>query len=143
MVMKKSYLIFPLLVIGLLLNSCIVQKPYVSYDKKSAEPVRDKHEKYQAIKSYPLLKQYYDEGVIDVVSVKKVKASNLDTPQYIIRFNFCKHYITDYGEQMEVLKENFPELYELYCNGKIVINAIYEYVADNGNLKYHISYYHR
>lgn len=140
--MKKSYQIITFLVLALSLNSCMVQKPYVSYDKKSAEPVRDKYGIYQAIKSYPVLEYYYDEGVIDVVSVTKVKATYLDEPQYIIRYNYCKHYITDYREEMEVLKENFPELYELYCNGKIVINELYEYVGDNGNLRYHISYRH-
>ena len=138
--MKKSHSLFGLLVIVLFLNSCIVQKPYVSYDKKSAEPVRDKYEIYQAVRNYPLLKTYYDEGVIQIVSVKKVKATYSSNPEYIVKYRYCKHYITDYGERMKVLRENFPEIYGLYCDGKVQLNEMYEYVANDGSIRYNISY---
>ena len=138
--MKKLRLFFALLVVILSLNGCIVQKPYVSYDKNSAEPVRDKYEIYQAIRNYPLLKTYYDEGVIQVVPVKRVKATNSSSPEYIVKYRYCKHYITDYGEQMKVLRENFPEIYGMYCEGKIQLNEMYEYVDDKGGIKYHILY---
>ena len=141
--MKRPQRIIPLLFLVLSLNSCIVQKPYVSYDKSSAEPVRDKYGIYQAIKNYPILEYYFDEGVIDVISVKKVTATYISDPQYIIQYRYCKHYITDYSERMTVLKENFPEIYDLYRNGKVLLNEIYEYVGDNGNIKYHISYSYR
>ena len=142
--MKKAFQIIITMILAVIMNSCaIVQKPYVSYDKNSAETVKDKYEIYQAIQSYPSLKHYYDEGVISIVSVKKVKAIYLNNSEYIIKYRYCKNYITDYSEQMTILKEDFPEIYNLYCIGKINLVEMYKYVGENQNVQTHISYNYR
>ena len=43
-----------------------------------------------------------------------------------------KEYIKDYSEQMDVLRSSFPEIYNLYCNGKIVINEMYHFKTKDG-----------
>ncbi len=53
-----------------------------------------------------------------------------------ILFSFCisscsigihKTYIKDYTEQMEYLKTDFPEVYNLYINGNVIIKQMYIY----------------
>lgn len=145
--MKKLQLVLVTLIIVAFFNSCaIVQKPYVSYDKKSAERVTDRYEIYKAIESYPNLKIYYNEGVVDIVSVYKVQShsqiggQDISVPYYIIKYRYCKYYFTDYSEQMEALQRKFPELYRLYCEGKINITDMYLYVDKYDEIKCHISY---
>lgn len=140
--MKRLFLIIITMVLITTMYSCaIVQTPYVSYDKNTAEPVKSRYEIYKALENYPRLEYYYDEGVVDIISVKKVKATDTDSPEYIIKYRYCKHYITDYGERMEALREGFPEVYNLYCNGRINLTEMYEYVDRNGHIQTHISYY--
>lgn len=140
--MRRLFLIIITMVLIATMNSCaIVQQPYVSYDKNTAEPVKDRYEIYQAIHSYPRLEHYYDEGVVQIISVQKVQATNLNSTEYIIKYRYCKYYITDYSEQMSVLQEQFPEIYRLYCNGRINITQMYKYVDRNEHIQTHISYY--
>lgn len=49
--------------------------------------------------------------------------------------------ITDYSEQMSTVKIHFPEIYELYINGKVVIDYVYEYEKD-GRPKVGIQWHH-
>ena len=51
-------------------------------------------------------------------------------------------YIRDYGKQIELVKTNFPEIYDLYRRGEVVINDVYTYEKD-GHEKVHINYYYR
>jgi hypothetical protein len=55
--------------------------------------------------------------------------------------HYEKEYIKDYSEQMDVLRSDFPEIYNLYCNGKIVINEMYHYKTKDGKSMTHIGYY--
>lgn len=57
--------------------------------------------------------------------------------------HYDKEYIKDYSEQMDVLRTGFPEIYSLYCNGKIVINEMYHYKTKEGKSMTHIGYYMR
>ena len=50
--------------------------------------------------------------------------------------------IRDYSERIELIKTNFPEIYELYRRGEVVINDVYTYEKD-GHEKVHINYYYR
>ena len=43
---------------------------------------------------------------------------------------------------MSVLKENFPEIYQMYSNGAVIVNDLYEYVDRNEIIQYHINYRH-
>ena len=51
--------------------------------------------------------------------------------------------VRDYSERMELLQKNFPEVYNLYRNGEVVIEDMYEYTDRNGHPQVHISYYYR
>ena len=57
--------------------------------------------------------------------------------------HYDKEYIKDYSKQMDVLRSDFPEIYNLYCNGKIVINEMYHYKTKDGEPMTHIGYYMR
>ena len=48
-----------------------------------------------------------------------------------------KTHIRDYSERIELIKTNFPEIYELYRRGEVVIHDVYTYE------KVHINYYYR
>ena len=126
-----------------LLCGCVVEKPYLAYDRKTIEKVRNKDEVRRAIESYPMLSYYHDEGVVCVISVRKAKACVIDKDLYIIRYNYIKREITGYGEKMFVLRTSFPEVYQMFCEGKVIVNYIYKYVDKDGHVKYHISYTYR
>ena len=51
--------------------------------------------------------------------------------------------VKDYSEQMELLKTNFPEIYELYRQGEVIIDQVYEYRDKNGTPKVHVKYHLR
>lgn len=54
-----------------------------------------------------------------------------------------KVYINDYNEQMEYAKSHFPQIYDLYIQGKVVINGVYTYTEkQTGEEKVNISYYY-
>ena len=51
--------------------------------------------------------------------------------------------IRSYSEKMEILKENYPEIYDLYRNGDVVLDKMYEYKKLDGTPMIHISYHYR
>lgn len=52
--------------------------------------------------------------------------------------------IKDYGEQMRLVKLNFPEIYNLYVNGKVEIEKVYTYDdKKTGTPRVHVSYRYR
>ena len=51
--------------------------------------------------------------------------------------------VNDYSSQMELLQENFPEVYNLYRNGDIILNEMFMYTGENGEPRVHISYHYR
>ena len=52
-------------------------------------------------------------------------------------------FVTDYSERMEILQRNFPEIYNLYRNGDVVLVEMYEYTDKNGHPQVHIEYHYR
>jgi hypothetical protein len=45
---------------------------------------------------------------------------------------------------MKCVKSHFPQIYDLYINGKVVINGVYTYTEKKtGEEKVNISYYYR
>lgn len=58
-----------------------------------------------------------------------------------ICFSSCatnRTYIHDYGEKIQKVKKLFPEIYELYRNGSIIIDQVYITHKDNVvHIKYH------
>ena len=53
-----------------------------------------------------------------------------------------KTYIQDYSQKVRLLKTTFPELYQLYCNGSIIIDDVYTYDKD-GTERVGINYHYR
>ena len=54
-----------------------------------------------------------------------------------------KTYIRDYNQQIQLVKRNFPEIYDLYRHGAIIIDSVYTYDDKNGINKVHINYHFR
>jgi hypothetical protein len=50
--------------------------------------------------------------------------------------------ITDFNQRMTALKDNFPELYNLFKQGKIVIDEMYMYNFKTGNPRVSVDYHH-
>lgn len=54
-----------------------------------------------------------------------------------------KVIVRDYSEKMELLKINFPEIYNLYVEGKVIINEIYTYNdKKTGEPRVNVNYRH-
>lgn len=51
-------------------------------------------------------------------------------------------YIRDYNRQMELIELHFPTIYQLYCNGIIIIDDVYTYEKDGRKL-FHVDYHYR
>ena len=51
--------------------------------------------------------------------------------------------VTDYSEQMRLLRDNIPEIYDLYRDGRIILNDIYTYYTKEGQSRVGINYRHR
>lgn len=49
----------------------------------------------------------------------------------------------DYSERMEAVKANFPEIYQLYIQGDVVIDYVYKYEKKDGKSGVRISYHYR
>ena len=53
-------------------------------------------------------------------------------------------YVRDYGERMRLVRVNFPEIYNLYINGNVVIDEVYTYDdKKTGTPRVHVSYRYR
>ena len=50
--------------------------------------------------------------------------------------------VQDYSDQIELVRTNFPEIYELYCRESVVIDDVYTYVKD-GRERVGINYHYR
>jgi hypothetical protein len=51
-------------------------------------------------------------------------------------------YVRDYSARIELIKTNFPEIYELYCRGAVIIDDVYTYEKD-GTERVGINYHYR
>lgn len=55
---------------------------------------------------------------------------------------FNRKYVRDYDERIELVKRNFPEIYDLYCRGAIILDDVYTY-EKNGVERVGINYHYR
>ena len=54
------------------------------------------------------------------------------------------HRVKDYRTQMELVQENFPEVYNLYRQGEVIIDEVFEYTdKKTGKERVNISYHYR
>ena len=51
--------------------------------------------------------------------------------------------ISNYSEQMEVLEEHFPEVYNLYQRGNVIIDRVYYYEKKDGRSGTRVQYHYR
>ena len=89
---------------------------------------------------YPQLHTYYMEGVLRVNSMKEVVLPD-GTVDYKVKYDFVRYYYRDFNEKVAVVKENYPELYDMYISGVIDLGSVYKYVdRDSGRIRVHVSY---
>lgn len=55
---------------------------------------------------------------------------------------FNRVYVNDYGRKVQLLKDNFPEIYDLYRNGHVIIDDVYIY-EQNGKERVGVNYRYR
>ena len=53
--------------------------------------------------------------------------TTLITTLFVSCASMNKVYINDYNEQMELVRDNFPEFYNLYKQGRVKIYDVYKY----------------
>lgn len=132
--MKKIYLIL-VMVVALLVASCGTAK----YTSQAV--VTDQAKIEQVINDYyPALKEYQDEGVIQIASVKEQTLADGET-QYDVRYKFIENYYE--GEDLiNLLKEKYPDVYRMYMVGMVKDVQAYKFVDDKGNVVNNVSYNH-
>ena len=89
--------------------------------------------------NYPQLYNYYDEGVLQIVSMKE-KIYPGGRKDWDIKHRFVRRYITDSRQQMRVLQRYYPDVYELARRGSAVVREIYEYVDTGGRIRYQVKW---
>ena len=89
--------------------------------------------------NYPVLHEYYMEGVLEVNSLKEVTLENGETA-YNIKYKFIKYRYPEFNDRMAALKEYYPEVYDMYMNGVIEVTSFYKYVDDSGVIRHHVSF---
>ena len=107
----------------------------------SYKDITDPNEQGSFITSqHPELVKYYKEGLLRIRHLREYRLEDGKT-EWDFKYGFRDKEIEDYGEKMEVLKSHFPEIYQLFCNGKVTIEELTEYVdEDTGSIRYHIEY---
>ena len=54
------------------------------------------------------------------------------------------HRVRDYTTQMELVREHFPEVYDLYRSGDVIIKEVFEYTdRKTGKPQVHVTYSYR
>ena len=77
-----------------------------------------------------------------LVSVTLLSSCSFRIPNAIKYKDY--HRVRDYRKQMELVEENFPEIYNLYRQGDIVIDEVFEHTdRKTGKPQVHVSYYYR
>ena len=51
-------------------------------------------------------------------------------------------YVRDYAQQIQLVKDNFPEIYDMYRQGTVIIVNVYTYEKD-GKARVGITYHYR
>lgn len=100
----------------------------------------DQNERIEiALTQKPELSKYYYEDLLNVYEVVEVTSRSGEV-HYDINYTFPYLNVTDYSEQMSILQANFPELYNLFRNGSIIINNVSKYVDEEGGIRYNVNY---
>ena len=131
------------IVISLILCAIICSCAALKYPGCEVNYIYDEGERTRiALREKPELQKYYNNGLLSVGTVAVIV-----DPEGKVRYDFDWRYVTvvhtDYSTMMKLLKENFPELYDLYRNGSIIVNSVSEYVDQDGDIRLNVSYRYR
>lgn len=66
----------------------------------------------------------------------------VDINDGIYDINYRIIYIDDHQERMEILKQQFPEIYKLFCEGRISLDEMYKLQKKNGKEKVKLQYHY-
>ena len=89
--------------------------------------------------NYPQLYNYYEEGLLEIVSMRERLYSN-GHREWDIRRRYVKRYITDGREQMRVLQFHYPDVYSMVRRGDARVTQMYGYVDNSGRIRYKVNY---
>jgi len=88
---------------------------------------------------YPQLYNYYDEGLLQIISMRE-KIYPGGRKDWDIRRRYVRRYITDQRQQMRVLQRYYPDVYELVRHRAARVREIYEYVDNSGRIRYKVKW---
>ena len=89
----------------------------------------------------PDLEKYFKDGLIYVQKMTETTTRD-GVVTYRFDYSFQPRDVYDYSERMSLLKKNFPELYQLFQQGRISITNMYKYVDEKGTIRLHVDYKH-
>lgn len=125
-----------------LLSSCAAMK---EMQNTKTRYINDTEEKYDILRregKYNYI-TYLKEGVA-LITIREKTDPEGNVTYDIARPYYKKAYVRDYNTQMELLKLNFPELYSLYRDGRIIIYDMYQFVDQKtGTVRVNVSYRYR
>ena len=88
----------------------------------------------------PELVPYYEAHVLKITNMREIKDKAGNT-RYELDYKFTRYYIRDLNERLQILKEKFPEMYDMYVNGYIELHNMYRFVDNEGNIRYTVNYF--
>ena len=115
--MKKISLFAAIAIASIFAVSAHAAQETVTDGEKISEIIND---------CYPELRDYYDAGVMNVESLKEQTLADGST-EYDIKYKFVKNYYAQ-DEIDEVLKEQFPDVYQMSKAGLLKDISIYKFV---------------
>ena len=88
---------------------------------------------------YPQLYNYYEEGLLQIVSMRERIYPN-GRRDWDIKRRYVKRYITSDREQMYILERYYPDVFARARRGEVRINKMYGYVDNSGRIRYKVDY---
>ena len=88
---------------------------------------------------YPQLFNYYEEGLLQIISMRERLYSN-GHREWDIRRRYVKRYITSDRERMYILERYYPDVFARARRGEVRINKMYGYVDNSGRIRYKVDY---
>ena len=136
--MKRVLLFLNYVAIALTLLSCGVAKERAISSRMIKSP---SEQATILLNNYPQLYEYYTEGVLNLYSMREMQYAD-GRKDWKLGYIFKHYTISDYGEKMQILKSHFPEIYNLFTQGKATIDELYKFVGKDGKIKYNVSWRH-
>jgi len=88
---------------------------------------------------YPQLYNYYDEGLLQIISMRE-KIYPGGRKDWDIKRRYVRRYITDERQQMRILMRYYPDVWQLTRYGSARVREMYEYVDNGGQIRYKVKW---